>query len=68
MLEPRRPARTPTAFSMPAGAKAAAEAAQKARSCEGNGKAEGAKTWRHVESAIKQMAGPPPKLKVSFWP
>jgi hypothetical protein len=40
------------------GAKAAAEAAQKARSCEENGKGEDAKTWRHVEAAIKQMLGP----------
>ncbi len=40
------------------GAKAAAEAAQKARSCEESGKAEDARTWRHVETAIKQMLGP----------
>lgn len=40
------------------GPRAAAEAAQKARSCEESGKAEDAKAWRHVEAAIKQMLGP----------
>jgi hypothetical protein len=40
------------------GEKAAADAAQKARSCEETGKAEDAVAWRHVEAAIKQMLGP----------
>jgi len=40
------------------GAKAAAVAAQKARSCENSGNAEDARVWRHVEAAIKQMLGP----------
>ena len=40
------------------GPKAAAEAAQKARSCEESGKAEEAETWRHVEAAIREMLGP----------
>jgi hypothetical protein len=40
------------------GSKAAAEAAQKARSFEEKGDAEEAATWRHIEAAIKQMLGP----------
>ena len=40
------------------GAKAAAEAAHTARSCEESGKSDDAKTWRHVEAAVKQMLGP----------
>jgi hypothetical protein len=40
------------------GAKAIAEAAQKARALEEKGEAEEAKTWRHIEAAIKSMRGP----------
>jgi len=40
------------------GPKAAAEAAQKARSFEESGKVKEATTWRHVEAAIKGMLGP----------
>jgi hypothetical protein len=40
------------------GPKAVAEAAQKARSLEAQGKREEAKTWRLVEEALKEMLGP----------
>ena len=40
------------------GDKALLEAAQKARSFEEKGNAEEAKTWKHIEAAIKQMRGP----------
>jgi hypothetical protein len=40
------------------GDKALAEAAQKARAHEEKGDAEEAKTWRHIEAAIKSMRGP----------
>lgn len=40
------------------GDKAVAEAARKARSLEEKGDAEEAKTWRHIEAAIKLMLGP----------
>jgi hypothetical protein len=40
------------------GDKAIAEAAQKARSFEEKCDAEEAKTWRHIEAAIKLMLGP----------
>ena len=39
------------------GAKAIAEAAQKAASLEKQGDAEGARVWRRVESALRQMRG-----------
>jgi hypothetical protein len=40
------------------GAKAVAEAAQKARALEQQGDNEQAQTWRHVEAALKLMRGP----------
>jgi hypothetical protein len=40
------------------GDKAIVEAAQKARSFEEQGNTEEAKTWRHVEAALKLMQGP----------
>ena len=40
------------------GDKAIAEAAQKALSFEERGKREEARTWRHIEAAIKLMRGP----------
>ncbi len=40
------------------GAKAVAEAAQKARALEDQGKAEDAEPWRRIESALKEMLGP----------
>lgn len=40
------------------GEKAVLEAAQKARMYEEQGNAEEAKTWRHVEAALKIMRGP----------
>jgi hypothetical protein len=40
------------------GEKAAAEAAQKARSYEHQGEAEQAKDWRRIEAALRQMQGP----------
>jgi hypothetical protein len=40
------------------GPKAVAEAAQRARSLEEQGKAEEATTWRRIESVIKEMLGP----------
>ncbi len=40
------------------GARAIAEAAQKAISLEQQGNFELAKDWRHVENAIKLMRGP----------
>lgn len=40
------------------GAKAVAEAAQKACACEEKGQSEQAEIWRHVEAALKLMRGP----------
>ena len=40
------------------GAKAVAEAAEKARSFEEKGNDEEAKTWRRIEAALKLMSGP----------
>jgi hypothetical protein len=40
------------------GTKAIAEAAQKAVNCEEQGEAVRAKTWRHIEDALKMMRGP----------
>jgi hypothetical protein len=40
------------------GARAIAEAAQKASACEEQGQQEQAETWRHVEAALKLMRGP----------
>ncbi len=40
------------------GDKAVAEAAQKARALEEQGKAEQARSWRRVEAALKLMLGP----------
>jgi hypothetical protein len=40
------------------GAKAVAEAAQKARALEEQGKLEDAESWRRIESALKLMIGP----------
>jgi hypothetical protein len=40
------------------GAKAIAEAAQNAIELEANGNVEMAKTWRHIEDAMKLMRGP----------
>lgn len=40
------------------GAKAIAEAAQKASAFERDGDDEQAKTWRHIEAALKEMRGP----------
>jgi hypothetical protein len=40
------------------GDKAVVEAAQKARSFEEKGNAEEAKTWRHIEAALRLMRGP----------
>jgi hypothetical protein len=40
------------------GARAIAEAAQKASACERQGEREQAETWRRVEAALKQMRGP----------
>ena len=40
------------------GDKAVAEAAQKASSFETQGNNEEAKTWRHIEAALKLMRGP----------
>lgn len=40
------------------GAKAVAEAAQKACAFEMEGKEEDAETWRHIEAALKLMRGP----------
>jgi hypothetical protein len=40
------------------GDKAVAEAAQKARGFEVQGKSEDAETWRHIEAALKTMRGP----------
>jgi len=40
------------------GAQAVAEAAQKACAFESEGKKEDAKTWRHIEAALKLMRGP----------
>jgi len=40
------------------GAKAVAEAAQKACTFEKEGKKEDAETWRHIEGALKLMRGP----------
>jgi hypothetical protein len=40
------------------GAKAVAEAAQKAQSFEEKGALDESRTWRHIEAAIKLMLGP----------
>lgn len=40
------------------GPQAIAKAAQRALDCENEGKTEQAKTWRHVEDALKMMRGP----------
>jgi hypothetical protein len=40
------------------GAKAVAEAAQKARALEEQGDSDEAKTWRRIEAALKEMRGP----------
>jgi hypothetical protein len=40
------------------GAKAIAEAAQKACALEQQGDDEQAETWRHIEAALKAMRGP----------
>jgi hypothetical protein len=40
------------------GAKAIAEAAQKARSFEQQGEGEQARTWRHIEAALRSLRGP----------
>ena len=40
------------------GAQAIFEAAQKARTFEERGQQEEAKTWRHIEAALKDMQGP----------
>jgi len=40
------------------GDKAIVEAAQKAHSFEEQGSTEEAKTWRHIEAALKLMRGP----------
>jgi len=40
------------------GERAIAEAAQRAVECERRKDNEGAKTWRHVEAALKAMRGP----------
>ena len=40
------------------GQQAIAKAAQRAVECEAVGEAEQARTWRHVEDALKIMRGP----------
>jgi hypothetical protein len=40
------------------GDKAVAVAAEKARSFEKGGNSKEAKTWRHIEAALKLMCGP----------
>lgn len=40
------------------GAQAIVEAAQKAVNFEAQGEVEQAKTWRHIEDALKLMRGP----------
>ena len=40
------------------GDKAVAEAAQKARALEEQGKREDAEPWRRIEAALKEMLGP----------
>jgi hypothetical protein len=40
------------------GERAIAEAAQRARALEDNGEGEEARTWRHIEAAIKLLRGP----------
>jgi hypothetical protein len=40
------------------GTQAIAKAAQRAVECEAQGEPEQAKTWRHVEDALKIMRGP----------
>jgi hypothetical protein len=40
------------------GVRAAADAAQKARALEQEGKEEEAKTWRQIEAIIKEKLGP----------
>jgi hypothetical protein len=40
------------------GDRAVAEAAQRAAAFEKDGKDDEAKTWRHIEAALKEMRGP----------
>ena len=40
------------------GPAAIAKAAERAMECEAEGKTEQARTWRNVESALKEMRGP----------
>ncbi len=40
------------------GPKAIAEAAQKARALEEQGKRDEAETWRSIEATLKEMSGP----------
>ena len=40
------------------GARAIAEAARNALTCESRGEAEEASEWRHIEDAMKMMRGP----------
>lgn len=40
------------------GAKAIAEAAQKARALEGNGDKQQASNWRRIEAALRHLRGP----------
>jgi hypothetical protein len=40
------------------GPAAIAKAAERAVECEAEGKTEQARTWRNVESALKEMRGP----------
>ncbi len=40
------------------GERAVAEAARKAVACESQNEVDEARTWRHVEAALKQMRGP----------
>ncbi len=40
------------------GPQAIAKAAQRAVACEAQGETEQARTWRHVEDALKMMRGP----------
>jgi hypothetical protein len=40
------------------GGRAVAEAAQRAVACERRRDSEEAKTWRHIEAALKTMQGP----------
>ena len=47
------------------GDKAIAEAAHRASTFEKEGKKDEAKTWRHIEAALKEMLGP--QVEVSGW-